>query len=98
MGVSADTDDVLYQDVRWSRLARWRYGIFLYPLFLLFLVGSITTGVPWHVAFALAFTLPPIAVAELRLRRMASYRERTTSSWFGLSTGRASRGRTSSRS
>jgi len=70
VGASADTSDVLYQDARWPRLARWQYGIFLYPWFLLCVVGSITTGVPWHVALALAITLPPIGVAELRLRRM----------------------------
>ena len=71
MGVSTGTDDVLYQDSRWLRLARWQYGIYLYSLCLLFLVGTIANrGVGWNVAFVLAITLPPIGLAELRLRRI----------------------------
>jgi hypothetical protein len=65
-----DRLDVLYQDARWLRIARFQYGIIAGPLWLLGLIGSISTGVPSHVALSLALFTPPIAICEWRLRKM----------------------------
>jgi hypothetical protein len=63
-------EDTLYQDVRWPRIGRFQYGVIAYPLLTAALVGSLSTGVPWHVALALGLFGPPIGLCEWRLRTM----------------------------
>jgi len=61
---------LLYQDARWPRIARVSYGFFAFPLWIVGLVGSISTGVASHVVLALALFTPPIAICEWRMRKM----------------------------
>ncbi len=71
MGRSSSTEEsVIYQDARFTRIGRFQYGLVAYPLMMLGLVGSISTGVAWHVGFALAVFVPPIAICEWRITRM----------------------------
>ena len=65
-----DADGVLYQDARWTWIARFQYGWIAYPLWIAGLIGSISTGVPSHVLISLALFTPPIAICEWRLRKM----------------------------
>lgn len=60
----------LYQDAHWSFYGRALYGFIAYPLLLLSLIGSISTGVPGNVALALAIFAPAIAICEWRMRKM----------------------------
>jgi hypothetical protein len=52
------------------RIARVQYGMIAYPLWILAVVGSISTGALSSVALAVALFTPPIAICEWRLRRM----------------------------
>jgi hypothetical protein len=61
---------VLYQDANWSFYGRWQYGFIVFPLLLLGLIGSISTGVPAHVALVLAIFTPVIVACEWRMRKM----------------------------
>jgi hypothetical protein len=67
---TSNQGSTLYQDARFSRIGRVQYGVFAYPLFILGLVGSISTGVVWHVGLALLLFAPPIAICEWRIKRM----------------------------
>ncbi len=60
----------LYQDARFSRIGRFQYGFLAYPLLILGLIGSISTGVMWHVGLVLLLFAPPIAICEWRIKRM----------------------------
>ena len=60
----------LYQDARFSRIGRFQYGFFAYPLLILGLIGSIATGVVGHVGLALLLFALPIAICEWRIKRM----------------------------
>jgi hypothetical protein len=42
----------------------------VYPLLILALAGSISTGILWHVGLALLLFGPPIAICEWRITRM----------------------------
>jgi hypothetical protein len=63
-------DSALYQDARFSTIGRFQYGFIAYPLLILGLVGSISTGVVWHVGLALLLFVPLIGICEWRIKRM----------------------------
>lgn len=63
-------DDFPYQDARWMRIGRFQYGMIAYPLWILGLVGSISTGKLSHIGLALALFTPPIAVCKWRMRKL----------------------------
>lgn len=67
---SSPEESVLYQDARFTRIGRFQYGLVAYPFVMLGLVGSISTGVAWHVGLALVVSVPPIAICEWRITRM----------------------------
>jgi hypothetical protein len=61
---------VLYQDARFITIGRFQYGFFAYPLLILALIGSVSTGVAWHVGLALLLFASPITICEWRMRKM----------------------------
>jgi hypothetical protein len=61
---------VLYQDARWPWSGRMFYGVFFYLLWILGLVGSLTSGSPGEVLVVVVILALPIALCEWRMRKM----------------------------